>query len=932
MKKTLIISMCFIAFATQLHSQIFNEVSSSLNDYWYPSSDIADIDNDGDKDLVIMGALDTNNDASPNQSKIDFYENVNGVLTLITQTNVGDLHLGSVKFLDIDNDGDQDLITAGQNYNDITTYALTVYENTNGNFSVKQQLEGVIYSSIDVGDYDNDGDLDVLVSGAYQASGGASVYTRIYNNVNGTFSDANANLPGVQNGNAVFADSDNDADLDVVISGYNSTGDNFATLYTNTDGSFTEAALPFNTGESWIAMGDYDNDGDLDLAYTGYNDDYDSVTKLYNNDGNGVFVDTAITFEGVTNSSGNRPIIWGDYDNDGDLDLVYAGSNNDYDDITYLYNNDGGAFSLASEGLINLGSYANLKFFDSDGDNDLDLLISGGSDADGYVGRTRLFENTVATSNIKPNAPTNLSSVINDDDSITFSWDSATDDFTPSNGLFYMLTVGTTENGSEVASYPVHGTTWTIQGLGGAVNYYWSVSAIDTAFVASDLTTSETHTEQVISIGTETEGTTGLPIDPFYMYSYSQEIYLASEINTSGSITQLAFKVAPNRELNNSNEWVVYLAHTSKTAFDDTDDWVALSALTQVYSGTFVHTPGADVILTFDTPFDYNGTDNLLIAVEENQYSFDSGADDLLASSVSGNRAIMFRSDDVNPEPNNPPTATNIQAFVANVDITFGADTSGNPCDMPQATIDDDFESYAAGVGEPLPDCWSSVAPGGMVIGNRNTAGEANSGINYISVYVSIFNNQDGYIITPKLSTIDGAHEADFMIKSSIPGATYELGTMSDPTDSATFTSLGSPVALSTTYTNVNTGAVAASSDEYFAIRFTASVQHSVIRIDDFKWQEASLSVNELATTSFSVYPNPSLDKKINLVYDSSLDANDNKVIIYTTMGQVVFKADLTSSSSVHTKTIDLSQLNSGVYLLQFSSGDYTITKKIILK
>ena len=155
---------------------------------------------------------------------------------------------------------------------------------------------------------------------------------------------------------------------------------------------------------------------------------------------------------------------------------------------------------------------------------------------------------------------------------------------------------------------------------------------------------------------------------------------------------------------------------------------------------------------------------------------------------------------------------------------------------------------------------------------------------------------------------------------------------MSDPTDSATFTSLGSPVALSTTYTNVNTGAVAASSDEYFAIRFTASVQHSVIRIDDFKWQEASLSVNELATTSFSVYPNPSLDKKINLVYDSSLDANDNKVIIYTTMGQVVFKADLTSSSSVHTKTIDLSQLNSGVYLLQFSSGDYTITKKIILK
>ena len=340
---------------------------------------------------------------------------------------------------------------------------------------------------------------------------------------------------------------------------------------------------------------------------------------------------------------------------------------------------------------------------------------------------------------------------------------------------------------------------------------------------------------QLISIGTESVRTTGLPIDPFYRFSYTQQIYLSSEINTLGDITQLRFKVAENRQLNNSNEWVVYLAHTTKTSFDSTTDWVASNELTQVYSGAFLHDHGADVILTLDTSFNYNGTDNLLIVVKDNSSGFDSGSDDLLASSVVDNRAIMFRSDSVNPDPNIPPIATNIQSYIANVDINFGAI---NPCDTSQTTIDDNFEDYPAGVGQPLPDCWSSIAPSGMVIGNRNIAGGAYSGSNYISAYVSIFNDQDGYIISPKLSTLNGGYEADFYIKTSYPGATFQYGTMSDPTESSTFNAVGSETSLSIAYTNVNTGSIPATSDEYFVIKFTSPNQHTVIQMDDFKWQE----------------------------------------------------------------------------------------------
>lgn len=473
-------------------TDLFSEISTTTSDYWYASSDWADINNDGNLDLVISGGIDTDNDDYADSSKIDFYENVNGTLTLTSQVNVADLHLGSVKYLDYDNDGDIDLVTSGQNYNDIYTFYLTVYENENGIFSVSQQLEGVVYSSIETGDYDNDGDLDLLVSGAFQDASGASLYTRIYQNVNGTFSDANAGLPAVQNGNAVFADVDNDSDLDILITGYDINGDNFSALYTNDNGSYTLATLPFTTAESWLALGDYDNDGDLDFAYTGYDDNYDYVTKIYNNDGNGTFTDSGFSLEGVGNFTGNNPIVWGDYDNDGDLDLVFAGTDNNYDDKTYLYTNNQTSFDLASEGLINLGSYANLKFIDLDGDNDLDFAISGGSDVDGYVGRTRFFENNTTVANAAPNAPSNLVSSANPNNSMTFSWDAATDDFTPSNGLFYMLTVGTTQGGNEIASYPVYGTTWTIENLGNATNYFWSVSAVDTSFVESTEATSET--------------------------------------------------------------------------------------------------------------------------------------------------------------------------------------------------------------------------------------------------------------------------------------------------------------------------------------------------------------------------------------------------------------------------------------------------------
>lgn len=96
----------------------------------------------------------------------------------------------------------------------------------------------------------------------------------------------------------------------------------------------------------------------------------------------------------------------------------------------------------------------------------------------------------------------------------------------------------------------------------------------------------------------------------------------------------------------------------------------------------------------------------------------------------------------------------------------------------------------------------------------------------------------------------------------------------------------------------------------------------------------SALSVEEVSEgITFGVYPNPSVDKKINLIYDvNATTTNDNIVEIYAVTGQKVFEKELKNTSGFYNKTLDLSSLKSGLYLLNFTSGTSTITKRIVLK
>jgi len=90
-----------------------------------------------------------------------------------------------------------------------------------------------------------------------------------------------------------------------------------------------------------------------------------------------------------------------------------------------------------------------------------------------------------------------------------------------------------------------------------------------------------------VSIGMANDGSTynSAPIAPYYGYSYSQIIYLSSQISASGTITALEFQLNPGTVLTNSDDTVdVWIGHTTKTSFASTTDWVDISTLTASFS------------------------------------------------------------------------------------------------------------------------------------------------------------------------------------------------------------------------------------------------------------------------------------------------------------------------------------------------------------
>ncbi|MFZ4619889.1 MAG: FG-GAP-like repeat-containing protein [Bacteroidota bacterium] len=321
---------------------------ASITNAMFPAA--ADFDNDGDIDIATANYTSNSISVMLNTGSRSFAAPISYSLA----ADVRSINSG-----DVDNDGDIDLIASVNN-----SKISILKNNGNGTFAAAVNYTvgaWPIYSAVT--DIDGDGDLDIA-SGNF-SSGTISVIT---NNGSGVFS-ANTEYNVSTNDHGVyFSDIDGDKDMDMIASGY---GGNYLGVFFNngsgTFGSMTTYATGTNPVD--VRAADIDGDGDEDLfnANAGGN----SVSVLKNN-GNGTF--TAKTDYTVAAVPYNT--IPCDVDGDGDIDIVVPSVNGAT--VTVLRNNGSGIFTAiaATMGFTVSGAAT----ADMDGDGKMDAVLTSYSD------------------------------------------------------------------------------------------------------------------------------------------------------------------------------------------------------------------------------------------------------------------------------------------------------------------------------------------------------------------------------------------------------------------------------------------------------------------------------------------------------------------------------------------------------------------------
>ncbi|NPD85471.1 T9SS type A sorting domain-containing protein [Lentimicrobium sp. L6] len=316
------------------NGESFSLMESVITNDGTPSdgASCADYDNDGNTDVFIVNWYNMNNLLYKNMGEGVF----NKIDTGLIATNGG--YSETASWGDADNDGFVDLYIT----NSAGNKANTLFRNTGTGFfeevvNISPTTDSYYSRSVNWIDYDNDGDQDLFVSNE------SNQKNNLYRN-DGNFqftklTDISITSDNYTSISSSWGDYDNDGDYDLFISNYQQNNQ----LFKNEGNDiFTEVSGPWDTEEDCSfssSFGDYDNDGDLDLFVTNGYCSNDLQNHLYRNDGDDGFI--KVTDELPATDLGNSyGCAWGDYDNNGFLDLVVANWQDETQN-NYLYKNEG---------------------------------------------------------------------------------------------------------------------------------------------------------------------------------------------------------------------------------------------------------------------------------------------------------------------------------------------------------------------------------------------------------------------------------------------------------------------------------------------------------------------------------------------------------------------------------------------------------------
>ncbi|MEM7392282.1 MAG: FG-GAP-like repeat-containing protein, partial [Verrucomicrobiota bacterium] len=317
----------------------FNRVEQLANTDWTSRVEPADLDNDGDLDLLLI--MDS------------------GVTVVFNQGAGGFAHSGVVfqppghrdfDLNDLDDDGDLDLFVA-------SSFACSIWLNDGaGNFSDTGQRP-LTNSTFDVtlADFDADGDPDAFIA----AEDGNVV---LLNDGAANFTDSNQRLGSSHSVACVHGDFDFDGDLDVYAG--NGMGQPDRLWFNDGDGAFYDSGQALGADSAIRVLGaDIDLDNDLDVVTIG-----SSGYGLWTNNGQGLLSGGPLSLP-VHGDGGDL----GDLDGDGDLDLIVSDA---LVSVNTIWLNDGtGQFAA---GGLTLSQHAgrDVALGDFDGDGDLDAYVA----------------------------------------------------------------------------------------------------------------------------------------------------------------------------------------------------------------------------------------------------------------------------------------------------------------------------------------------------------------------------------------------------------------------------------------------------------------------------------------------------------------------------------------------------------------------------
>ena len=158
-----------------------------------------------------------------------------------------------------------------------------------------------------------------------------------------------------------------------------------------------------------------------------------------------------------------------------------------------------------------------------------------------------------------------------------------------------------------------------------------------------------------VMIGSGTETNDYLPSYNYYKYALTEQIYTSAELGGAGVITSIAFY---NGGAAKTRTYDFYLKTTTKSNFSSKTDWITVSSSDKVFSGSVNMAANAWTTITFSTPFEYDGSSNLVLVCDDNTGSYTSSPHMSCRVFTASNQSIYTYDDNTNFNPSSPSASS----------------------------------------------------------------------------------------------------------------------------------------------------------------------------------------------------------------------------------------------------------------------------------